>query len=81
MSLGVVPVVSDLAGNKRIAEDCGIICARGDREAFADAIEELYRDKVKFESLSAASKKKYFAKYTSERMAHEVEEYYLSLLK
>ena len=81
MSLGVVPVVSDLAGNKRIAEDCGIICARGDSDAFADAIEELYRDKVKLESLSAASKKKYFAKYTSERMAHEVEEYYLSLLK
>lgn len=81
MSLGVVPVVSDLAGNKRIAEGCGIVCERGDRDAFADAIEELYRDKEKLRSLSAAAKEKYLAKYTSERMAREVEEYYLSLLK
>ncbi len=81
MSLGVVPVVSDLAGNNRIAEGCGIVCERGDRDAFADAIEELYRDKEKLRTLSAAAKEKYLAKYTSERMAREVEEYYLSLLK
>lgn len=81
MSLGVVPVVSDLAGNKRIAEGCGIVCDRGDSDAFADAIEELYRDREKLKSLSVASKEKYLAKYTSERMAREVEEYYLSLLK
>jgi glycosyltransferase involved in cell wall biosynthesis len=81
MSLGVVPVVSDLAGNKRIAEDCGIVCERGDCNAFADAIEELYRNKEKLRSLSAKSKEKYLAKYTSDRMAREVEEYYLSLLK
>ncbi len=81
MSLGVVPVVSDLEGNKRIAEGCGIVCERGDRDAFADAIEELYRDREKLSSLSRASKNKYLSKYTSERMAREVEEYYLSLLK
>ena len=81
MSLGVVPVVSDLAGNKRIAEGCGIVCTRGDRDAFADAIEELYRDKEKLQTLSAAANEKYLAKYTSERMAREVEEYYISLLK
>ena len=81
MSLGVVPGVSDLSGNKRITEGCGIICSRGDRDAFADAIEELYRDKEKLQTLSAAAKEKYLAKYTSERMAREVEEYYLSLLK
>lgn len=81
MSLGVVPVVSDLSGNKRIAEGCGIVCTRGDRDAFADAIEELCRDKEKLQALSAAAKEKYLAKYTSERMAREVEEYYISLLK
>lgn len=81
MSLGVVPVVSDLEGNKRIAEGCGIVCKRGDREAFADAIEELYRDRERLSALSAAAKDKYLAKYTSKRMAREVEEYYLSLLK
>lgn len=81
MSLGVVPVVSDLAGNKRIAEDSGIVCERGDSDAFADAIEKLYRDREKLKSLSIASKEKYLTKYTSERMAREVEEYYLSLLK
>ena len=31
--------------------------------------------------LLAAAKEKYLAKYTSKRMAREVEEYYLSLLK
>ncbi len=81
MSLGVVPVVSDLEGNKRIAEGCGIVCNRGDRDAFADAIEALYNDGEKLRSLSLAAKEKYLSKYTSERMAHEVEEYYLSLLK
>ena len=81
MSLGVVPVVSDLEGNKRIAEGCGIVCKRGDREAFADAIEELYRDRERLSALSAAAKDKYLAKYTSKRMAREVEAYYLSLLK
>ncbi len=81
MSLGVVPVVSDLEGNKRIADACGTVCERGDRDSFADAIEELYRDREKLRSLSAAAKEKYLAKYTSERVAREVEEYYLSLLK
>ncbi len=80
MSLGVVPVVSDLEGNKRIAEGCGSICERGDRNAFADAIEALYNDREKLALLSSAAKEKYLAKYTSERMAREVEEYYLSLL-
>ena len=81
MSLGVVPVVSDLEGNKRIAKGCGIVCARGDRDAFAAAIEELYNDREKLAALSKAAKEKYLTKYTSERMAREVEEYYLSLLK
>ena len=81
MSLGVVPVVSDLDGNEKIAEDCGIVCKRGDGDAFADAIEELYRDGEKLSAMSEAAKEKYLAKYTSERMAREVEEYYLSLLK
>ena len=81
MSLGVVPVVSDLEGNKRIADGCGYVCQRGDRDAFADAIEELYHDREKYAALSSAAKEKYLAKYTSERMAREVEAYYLSLLK
>lgn len=81
MSLGVVPVVSDLEGNKRIADACGIVCNRGDRDAFADAIEALYNDREGLRSLSTAAKEKYLSKYTSERMAREVEEYYLSLLK
>ena len=81
MSLGAVPVVSDLEGNKRIADGCGIVCTRGDRDAFADAIEALYNDREGLRSLSTAAKEKYLSKYTSERMAREVEEYYLSLLK
>ena len=81
MSLGVVPVVSDLEGNKKIAEGCGIVCSRENAEEFADAIEELYRDRAKLSELSKAAKEKYLANYTSKRMAREVEEYYLSLLK
>ena len=81
MSLGVVPVVSDLPGNERIAEGCGIVCDRNDYEEFADAIESLYRDREKLCALSGAAKEKYLAKYTSERYAREVEEYYLQLMK
>ena len=81
MSLGAVPVVSDLDGNRRIADGCGYVCRRGDRDSFADAIEELYRDREKYAERSAAAKEKYLAKYTSRRMAREVEEFYLSLLK
>lgn len=81
MSLGVVPVVSDLPGNERIAEGCGIVCDRNDYEEFADAIESLYRDREKLCALSNAAKEKYLAKYTSERYAREVEEYYLQLMK
>ena len=81
MSLGVVPVVSDLPGNERIAEGCGIVCDRNDYEEFADAIESLYRDREKLSALSIAAKEKYLAKYTSERFAREVEEYYLQLMK
>lgn len=81
MSLGVVPVVSDLPGNERLVEGCGIVCERGSREDFAAAIEELYRDRDKLNALSLAAKEKYLAKYTSERMAREVEEYYLQLMK
>lgn len=81
MSLGVVPVVSNLPGNERIAEGCGIVCDRNDYEEFADAIESLYRDREKLCSLSSAAKEKYLAKYTSERYAREVEEYYLQLMK
>ncbi len=81
MSLGVVPVVSDLPGNERLAEGCGIVCERADYEAFADAIEGLYRDREKLSELSKASREKYLAKYTSERFAREVEEYYLQLMK
>ena len=81
MSLGIVPVVSDLPGNERIAEGCGIVCDRNDYEEFADAIESLFRDREKLCALSGAAKEKYLAKYTSERYAREVEEYYLQLMK
>ena len=81
MSLGVVPVVSDLPGNVRIAEGCGIVCKREDPEDFAKAIGSLARDRERLRTLSAAAKEKYLAKYTARRMAREVEDYYLSLLK
>ena len=81
MSLGVVPVVSDLAGNKRIADGCGIVCRQKRPEEFLRAIKSLRDDREKLSSLSKAAKEKYNSRYTSERMAREVEEYYLQLMK
>ena len=81
MSIGVVPVASDLEGNIRICEDCGYTCLQKEPWDFADAIEGLYRDREKCAERSAASKEKYLAKYTSRRMAREVEDFYRSLLK
>lgn len=81
MSLGVVPVVSDLPGNARLAEGCGIICERGDEQAFADALCELYSNGDRRKLLSASARKKYLSYYTAERFAAEVEDYYIQLMK
>ena len=76
-----MPVASDLEGNIRICEDCGYSCKQKNSSEFADAIEELYRDRGRYTALSEASKEKYLEKYTSRRMAREVEDFYISLLK
>ncbi len=79
MSLGVVPVVSDLEPNKRLVGDAGIIFEREDPEALADILEELLCDRDKLRKLSASAKARYDERYTSERFVREVEDYYMEL--
>ncbi|PWT72740.1 MAG: hypothetical protein C5B59_14975 [Bacteroidetes bacterium] len=54
MSVGVVPVVSDLPGGIReiVSESTGIRCKMGDPISFANAIETLHHDRVLMQTLS-----------------------------
>ncbi|MGM9643011.1 MAG: glycosyltransferase [Eubacteriales bacterium] len=79
MSLGVVPVVSDLEPNVRLVGESGIVFEREDSDELADIIEDLLCDREKLTKLSASAKARYEAHYTSERFAREVESYYLQL--
>ncbi len=79
MSLGAVPVVSDLEPNKRLVGDAGIVFEREDPEALTDILEELLCDRDKLRKLSASARARYEERYTSERFAREVEDHYLTL--
>ncbi len=78
MSLGVVPVVSDLEPNKRLIGDCGAVFKRENSGSLASVIRKLYDPEIRA-SLSATAKARYEAHYTSERFAREVEDHYLTL--
>lgn len=80
MSLGIVPVVSDLEPNVRLVGESGIVFEREDSDELADIIEDLLCDREKLAKLSASAKARYEARYTSERFAREVEGYYLQLI-
>ncbi len=79
MSLGIVPVVSDLAPNERLIGDAGLSFERENEDDLADIIEDLLCDREKLKKLSSAAKARYEAHYTSERFVREVEDYYLTL--
>ncbi len=76
MSRGVVPIVSGLGGNARIAEYCGRVFPERDERALAMHISSLYNNREERMRLSRAAEVKWKNEYTSERMAADVERLY-----
>ena len=81
MSLGLIPVVTDTGGSRRMAEGCGVTVPAGDPPAMADAILTLLRSPSQMKYSSAAAAEKYAEKYTAGRMAAQTEELYRTLLR
>ena len=81
MSAGLVPVVTDVGGNARLAEGCGKTVTPDDPPALADAILGLFRDPGLLRLYSEKAVRRYKEKYTAERMAAETHALYLSLVR
>lgn len=60
MSVGLVPVISDLPGGIRetVSSEIGFRIAVNDNSAFADAIESLYKDRISLEKMSLSCRQK-----------------------
>lgn len=80
MSLGVVPIVSDLEGNIMLVGECGVVCRRGDGESFARAMLSLMESPERAEAMSAACAGRYRECFTAKRHAQEVCELYRSIM-
>ena len=82
MSLGILPVVSNLGGNPFMADfgRCGAIVPPRDPEALAKTILALYRSPRAREELSRRSLAHYEAHFRAEDMARRTEALYLAAL-
>ncbi|MBO7376184.1 MAG: glycosyltransferase family 4 protein, partial [Clostridia bacterium] len=79
MSAGLVPVVTDVGGNARLADGCGKTVPPDDPPALADAILGLFRDPGLLRLCSEKAVRRYRERYTAQRMAAETHALYLSL--
>lgn len=82
MSLGLVPIVTDVGGNRRLVENggCGYVIPCDDPPALAAALLGLMRDPPEIAFLSEKAVSFFRESRTAERMARETEELYLGLL-
>ncbi|MBO4792577.1 MAG: glycosyltransferase [Clostridia bacterium] len=81
MSLGVVPIASDIGGNRELVSNCGICFAPGDPPALASAILSILRDPPGKEFFSRKAKEEFFSRRTAQMMAAKTSELYLRLLE
>ena len=80
MSLGIPPVMSDCPDRGFLLDGCGLVSLPGSPESTADAIMRLKSDPSLLLRLSAAARKKYLERFTSDRCARETEAVYLKAL-
>jgi len=82
MNLGVIPVVTDTGGNRRLVErgDCGEVIPPDDPPALAAALLKLMRDPEQIVYYRKKALSFYECSRTAERMAEETEQLYLRLL-
>lgn len=81
MSVGAIPIVSDCGGNAFMAKDCGFVIPKKDSRALCEKLICLSSDPNQREKLKKASRERFFAQFTSKRMAKETENLYFELLK
>ena len=80
MSLGIPPVMSDCPDRGFLLDGCGLVSLPDSPESTADAIMRLKSDPSLLLRLSAAARKKYLERFTSDRCARETEAVYLKAL-
>ena len=73
MIAGVVPIVTKSGGSPELVEDgvSGFVVEPGDPEAICEKILELYNDREKLRSMSAAAKRRVLTDFTIEKTARE----------
>lgn len=81
MSVGAIPIVSDCGGNAFMAKDCGFVIPKKDSPALCEKLIALSKSPSQREKLKKASRERFFAQFTSKRMAKETENLYFELLK
>jgi glycosyltransferase involved in cell wall biosynthesis len=81
MSMGLVPVVTDVGGSPVLAEGCGVCVPPCDPPALYEAILGLLRDPVRRSALSEAARQRYLREFTAEAMASKTCALYSSLFR
>ena len=80
MSIGVMPVMTDTGGSKRLCEGRGVCVPADDPPAMAEAIMSLLRDPGQIACMSERCKNDWKNRYTAQRMASETEAFYKSFI-
>jgi glycosyltransferase involved in cell wall biosynthesis len=80
MSQGLVPVVSDGAGNPEAVGDAGVVYPFGDAQALADALSRLVEAPEERESLGAAARRRVEERFTAERYVSSMREQFEAVL-
>ncbi len=80
MSMGLVPVVTDVGGSSTLAEGCGLCVPPVDPPALAEAVVSLLRDSARTDILSEEASRRYAEHFTAERMREMTEILYARTL-
>lgn len=81
LSLGLVPVVTDIGGSRALIGDCGLCIKPDDAPALYAAIMELARDPDLISLYSKKARARYAGRCTSGRMADETCRIYLDVAR
>ena len=81
MSMGTVPVITDIAGNKELAEDgvSGFVIPIKSPKILAERLIELYKDKALYNRLSKGAINHIDTKLSHERTVNEYDAFYKEL--
>ena len=83
MSLGVVPLISDILGNKPLVDDAvnGYVFQKSNPQDLADKIMYAYKNRQKLPELSRKAKLKIDTDISADKTAKQYAEFYKSIIK